>query len=420
MKWENEGLVPTETFLPFSDSNKAYYIFLGKTGYLISSIEFGPYPSTGIETQAFAIALRKSRESIGSVSLHDAIYLEQISTLLPTYSLTESFDDQTVLGKWLTGGVCISVNSYRRFSALMSWLDKPTIASIVSAAGYSIQKEHSSKDGMAITSFGRDAQNNESRLAAGAFSLPGRPYLEDFFNEHVLEILAHEDAYRRMGIEFPSAIVLHGPPGCGKTFAVDKLVDFLDWPSYSIDSGSIGSPFIHDTGKKISEVFDNAIDNAPSVIIIDEMEAFLTDRNSAQGASTYHIEEVAEFLRRIPEAPKNRVLIIAMTNMIDSIDPAILRRGRFDHIIEVNMPTVEEVTLLLTSLLSKIPTSADVDVQNAADSLQGRPISDVAFVVKEAARMAVKNEKSSVDREILSEVISQLQPVKDSSRKIGF
>jgi len=69
--------------------------------------------------------------------------------------------------------------------------------------------------------------------------------------------------------------VLHGPPGCGKTFAVDRLVDFLGWPSFQIDASSVASPYIHETSKKVAEVFDKAIQNAPSVLVIDEMEAFL-------------------------------------------------------------------------------------------------------------------------------------------------
>src|SRR3546814_16081302 len=73
------------------------------------------------------------------------------------------------------------------------------------------------------------------------------------------------------------------------------------------------------------------MENAPSVLVIDEMEAFLADRE--MGSGHHRVEEVAEFLRRIPEAVKNEVLIIAMTNRIDMIDPAITRRGRFDHAI---------------------------------------------------------------------------------------
>jgi SpoVK/Ycf46/Vps4 family AAA+-type ATPase len=101
-----------------------------------------------------------------------------------------------------------------------------------------------------------------------------------------------------MGIDFPSAIVLHGPPGCGKTFAVERLVEFLDWPSFSIDSNSVGSPYIHQTSKKVSEVFEKAIDSAPSIVVIDEMESFLSERRSDNISGLHHVEEVAEFLKR--------------------------------------------------------------------------------------------------------------------------
>ena len=223
-----------------------------------------------------------------------------------------------------------------------------------------------------------------------------------------------------MGIEFPTAVVLHGPPGCGKTFAAEKLVEFLGWPCYSIDSGSIGSSYIHATSKKIAEVFDEAIAHAPSVIMIDEMEAFLADRSMGAASGTHHMEEVAEFLRRIPEASKQHVLVIAMTNMIDAIDPAIIRRGRFDHIVEVKMPSAAEVRALLESLLSKLPVSNGIEIEPLSNRLAGRPLSDAAFVVKEAGRLAVKADQDEIDNEILFQACDALPPQKEENKKIGF
>ena len=424
-KWVASGLIPESMFKLVQADDTQYRVFTSKRGYIISSIENGPYPNTSVEARAFAIALRETRKIVSTVSLHDAVYLEQITRLLPAYTFNESFDDQIVLGTWLSAGVNISVNSFRRLCKLLEWMDAKEVAGIIEDAGLTppsgkyltktIAKEDIKIEGVAVKPIA-----DGGLLPDEKFALPGRPYLETFFNEHVVEIIAHEEEYKRMGIDFPSAIVLHGPPGCGKTYAVDKLIEFLDWPSYSIDSGSIGSPYIHDTSKKISEVFDNAMNNAPSVIVIDEMEAFLTDRNVGQASGIHHVEEVAEFLRRIPEAAKKRVLVIAMTNMIDSIDPAILRRGRFDHILEVTMPSTEEVRLLLSDLLSKLPLMDNVSIDNAAEKLQGRPVSDVAFAVKEAGRMAVKQGKGAIDNDLHSASISLLPPVKMSGRKIGF
>ena len=161
--------------------------------------------------------------------------------------------------------------------------------------------------------------------------------MEQFFNDNIVDIVLNQEQYKRMGISFPGATILHGPPGCGKTYAVEKLAEYLGWKRFDIDSSTVASSYIHDTSKKISEVFSAAIKAAPSILVIDEMEAFLSNRNMAGPSGTHHIEEVAEFLRRIPEAISKGVLVFAMTNMIDTIDPAILRRGRFDHIIEVKI-----------------------------------------------------------------------------------
>ena len=197
-------------------------------------------------------------------------------------------------------------------------------------------------------------------------------------------------------------------------------MEFLGWPCYSIDSGSIGSSYIHATSKKIAEVFDEAIAHAPSVILIDEMEAFLADRSMGAASGTHHMEEVAEFLRRIPEASKQHVLVIAMTNMIDAIDPAIIRRGRFDHIVEVKMPSETEVRALLESLLSKLPVSNDIEIESLSNRLAGRPLSDAAFVVKEAGRLAVKAGQDEIDNEIIFKVCDALPLQNEGKRKIGF
>lgn len=266
-----------------------------------------------------------------------------------------------------------------------------------------------------------DGSQPEKAPRAKTFTLPGRPALEAFFNEHVIDIIVHAERYQALGIGFPAPIVLYGPPGCGKTFAVERLVEFLGWPDYAINSNSIGSPYIHETGKKIAEIFDKAIENAPSVIIIDEMESFLSDRRQSGASGLHHMEEVAEFLRRIPEAVKNNVLVIAMTNLIDVIDPAILRRGRFDHLIEVGMPSKEEITSLVDSLLCKLPKESGLSVEPLIEALTGKPLSDAAFVIREAARLAAKAGKTALDQENLITALNSLpENPKKENRRIGF
>jgi SpoVK/Ycf46/Vps4 family AAA+-type ATPase len=157
------------------------------------------------------------------------------------------------------------------------------------------------------------------------------------------------------------------------------------------------------------------------VVIIDEMESFLSYREAGGNSGLHHVEEVAEFLRRIPEAIKNRVLIIAMTNMIDMIDPAILRRGRFDHIIEVDMPSREEEEYLVKSLLDKYPLAADLEIDKLVDLLTERPLSDTSFVIREAARLAAKAEKTQLDQASIDGAARILLENNDTKKQpVGF
>ena len=127
----------------------------------------------------------------------------------------------------------------------------------------------------------------------------------------------------------------------------------------------------------------------------------------------------AEFLRRIPEAISKGVLVFAMTNMIDSIDPAILRRGRFDHIIEVKMASAEEIEQLLKTKFAELPVEKEVDIQEISKQLSEHPMSDVAFVIREAGRFAVKNNLELMDKKCFTEALNLL-PKKKERNPIGF
>lgn len=424
-KWIDAGLISADLFERFDVENNPFFICFGGPERVISSVQYGPYQMSAVTAMTFAAALRETRKIDSIHSLHDAIYLEQASRLLPTYTETGIGDDQLVLGTWLSGGVHISTALFDRLCDLLNWMPKELVTAIIREAGFPVG------GGQYLVNTAASTMELAPQPATGVaadkvidgnarFQLPGRPALETFFNEQVIDIIANEEKYRRMGIEFPAAVVLHGPPGCGKTFAAEKLVEYLGWPCYSIDSGSIGSSYIHGTSKKIAEVFDEAVAHAPSVILMDEMEAFLADRSIGVASGTHHMEEVAEFLRRIPEASKHHVLIIAMTNMIDAIDPAIIRRGRFDHVVEVKMPSAAEVRTLLESLLSKLPVSNDVEMEPLSNRLAGRPLSDAAFVVKEAGRLSAKADQDEIDNEILFQVCDSLPPQKEGTKKIGF
>ena len=435
-KWFDAGFLDESLLGEITFGATSFRYLNSHNKYALAPVGRGKSPENKVDAIAFSLAIKESRKVSADASFHDAVYVEQYSRLLPTWTLTPRVEDEMVLGTWLTGGVAVSTESFRRLTTLTGWMPPGDLAEIINAAGFHVPIGHihltkpkpkfrTQTQGKPTAADAEDypdqprSQPNRAKLRT--FTLPGRPQLQEFFNEHVIDIIFNAERYQVLGIEFPSAIILHGPPGCGKTFAVERLVEFIDWPSYSIDSQSVGSPYIHETSKRISEVFNNAIDAAPAVIVIDEMESFLSDRRSAGSSSLHHVEEVAEFLRRIPEAIKRKVLVIAMTNMIDLIDPAILRRGRFDHIIEVRMPSRIEVASLFDSLLSKVPKAENLDMNTILDVLTGRALSDSAFVIREAARLSGKAGKAQIDQESIDTALKSLPKEKEEKgKRIGF
>jgi SpoVK/Ycf46/Vps4 family AAA+-type ATPase len=429
-RWLESGLIEPAVLTSFQFGARRLWATSCGPSQIICPVADGRSPDTKAEALAFALALKATRSIDAESPLQDGLYVEKISRVLPTYGISSRTDDDVVLGYWLTGGAGVSVKSFRRLRQAMSWLGAQHLKDVIVAAGFPVDEvipAEQSRSAPATQEAAREDRKEPQRTPLGSndtvklFELAGRPELAAFFNEHVVDIVQHRDRYGALGIGFPSAIVLHGPPGCGKTFAVDRLVDFLGWPSFQIDASSVASPYIHDTSKKIAEVFEKAMQNAPSVLVIDEMEAFLADRE--MGSGHHRVEEVAEFLRRIPEAVKREVLIVAMTNRVEMIDPAILRRGRFDHVVKVDFAGESEVRSLLESLLSNLPKSDDVDLRPFARDLAGRPLSDVAFVVREGARLAAKSGKGQLDQASLSTAL-EAAPAREREgaerRRIGF
>nr|WP_229517102.1 ATP-binding protein [Massilia oculi] len=435
-RWHTADIVTDEQIELVTFGGAEYGMIKCASGAVLAPLWRCSTPDGQKEALALARALQSTRACDITVSLHDALYVAQIERLLPVYG-PDSQEDGLVLGRWLSGGVSIDVASIDRLCGLSSWLTPKDVEEIIEVAGLAASGQarrmhRSANDGI-------DAQRREQYVKEGTalkscstnhgaskyvtpFVLAGRPRLAAFFNEHIIDIVANQERYRLLGIDSPSAVILHGPPGCGKTFAVEELVTYLDWPCFEIDASSVASPYIHETSRKVAEVFDKAMNSAPSVLVIDEMEAFLADRAAAGSSSHYRVEEVAEFLRRIPEAIKNGVLIIGMTNRPDMIDPAILRRGRFDHIIEVDYASAEEVEGLLLHLLEPLPKDETVHPVALASSLARRPLSDVTFVVREGARLAARAGESCLRQQHLLDALALCPSRVEAAveRKIGF
>jgi len=400
--WETSGLLSGQVTTVFHFGEREFGLVVPDSGVLVP-MHRCPLPRSRSEALALATAIGRTRQLGITETLAQAVYLENAATLLPVEEEAPKLADDVLLGRYLTGGVLLSARDTRRMITFNKDYTQEVLSQFLEAARL---------ESLAVVS-----TNNAAPLNKQLFSLPGRQELENFFREHIIDVVQHAEIYSKVGITFPGAFVLHGPPGCGKTFAVERLAEYLNWPVFNIESASVASPYIHETGRKIAEVFKQAKASAPAMVIIDEMEAFLPERNATP--NVHSLEELAEFLRQLQDAGKQQVLVSAMTNRLDLIDAAVLRRGRFDHILEVGPAGKEEIVVLLEALLSKIPHEP-IDVTNIAAILNGHPLSDASFVIREASRLTARENKASIDQVSIDLAATKVCRKENKTKRIGF
>lgn len=269
--WVDAGLLDDDVFLKLKTEEETLYVIRSGREYALGPVDSLDQPDRKEDALSFAVSLKATREIVDDRPLGNPIFIERLSRFLPTNGdRLSQFENHEILGFWLSGGVKVSVLNFRKLYSLCWGIPVGDLAEVVKAGGFSVPRdayllgsapgsieknraeimdEPGSKPDERSKGIADSSKSllQDSEEMTAEFKLSGRPFLEEFFNEHVIDIIYNPERYQAVGIEFPSAIVLHGPPGCGKTFAVEKLSKFIDWPCFSIDSNSVGSPYIHET-----------------------------------------------------------------------------------------------------------------------------------------------------------------------------
>lgn len=149
--------------------------------------------------------------------------------------------------------------------------------------------------------------------------------------------LKHPEIFERLGIQPPKGVLLHGPPGCGKTLLAKAVVNESDAQFFSINGPEVTSKFVGEAEKKIREIFDKAEKNAPAIIFIDEIDAIASKRDESYGDVEKRM--VSQLLTTMDGLKsRGKVIVMAATNRPNALDPALRRPGRFDREIEITMP----------------------------------------------------------------------------------
>jgi SpoVK/Ycf46/Vps4 family AAA+-type ATPase len=233
-------------------------------------------------------------------------------------------------------------------------------------------------DRESASSLGDAPQTGENR---GLSQVAGMDALKEQLRKEIVGPLRSPAIYEKYRIGVPNGILFYGPPGCGKTYIARQLAEELNYFFQDIKPSDVGSRYIHDTVLRIREMFDLALEKAPSVLFIDEFDAFAPSRSELGGHQQYKSEEVNEFLANLEGCAGRRVLVIAATNLPEKIDPAVRRPGRFDKLVFIPPPDSEARLAMLQFHLRHRPIEPDLDIRGVAAILDGYSASDMPHVM---------------------------------------
>ncbi|MGQ9507384.1 MAG: CDC48 family AAA ATPase, partial [Candidatus Bathycorpusculaceae bacterium] len=201
--------------------------------------------------------------------------------------------------------------------------------------------------------------------------------------------LRHPELFQRLGIEPPKGVLLHGPPGCGKTLLARAVANESEANFFSINGPEIMSKFYGESEARLREIFQQAQQNAPSIIFIDELDAIAPKREEVTGEVERRV--VAQLLALMDGlSGRGNVIVIGATNRPGALDPALRRPGRFDREIEIGVPDKRGRYEILQIHTRGMPLAEDVDLKKLSEITHGYTGADLAALCRETAMKALR------------------------------
>ncbi len=201
--------------------------------------------------------------------------------------------------------------------------------------------------------------------------------------------LRHPELFQRLGIEPPKGVLLHGPPGCGKTLLARAVANESEANFFSINGPEIMSKFYGESEARLREMFQQAQKNSPSIIFIDELDAIAPKREEVTGEVERRV--VAQLLALMDGlAGRGNLIVIGATNRPNALDPALRRPGRFDREVEIGVPVKDARYEILQIHTRGMPLTEGVDLKKLAAMTHGYTGADLAALGRETAMKALR------------------------------
>ena len=228
--------------------------------------------------------------------------------------------------------------------------------------------------------------------------------------QEIKEFLSEPAKFQAVGAKIPKGVLLYGPPGTGKTLLARAVAGEAGVPFYSISGSDFVEMFVGVGASRVRDLFNQAKENSPAIIFIDEIDAVGRHRGAGMGGG--HDEREQTLNQMLVEMDgfdvKTNVILIAATNRPDILDPALLRPGRFDRQVSVEAPDLKGRERILQVHAQGKPMATDVDLEVVARRTPGFTGADLANVLNEAALLTARSNAQIVDNRALDEAIDRV------------
>jgi len=226
----------------------------------------------------------------------------------------------------------------------------------------------------------------------------------------IKEFLQEPAKFQAVGAKIPKGVLLYGPPGTGKTLLARAVAGEAGVPFYSISGSDFVEMFVGVGASRVRDLFEQAKENAPAIVFIDEIDAVGRHRGAGMGGG--HDEREQTLNQLLVEMDgfemKDNIILIAATNRPDVLDPALLRPGRFDRQIQVDAPDLAGRHQILQVHSRGKPMSADIDLMGVARRTPGFTGADLANVLNEAALLTARLGGKQITNDALDEAIDRV------------
>ena len=236
--------------------------------------------------------------------------------------------------------------------------------------------------------------------------------------------LKHPELFRRLGIDPPKGVLLHGPPGTGKTMIAKAVATEVNAHFKSINGPEIISKYYGESEKQLREIFDEAAENSPAIIFIDEIDSICPKREDVSGEVERRV--VAQMLTLMDGMQgRDNVVVIGATNRRDALDPALRRPGRFDREIEIGVPDRDGRSEIMDVHTRQMPISEDFEINWVLDNTYGFVGADLAALVREAAMKALRRylpeielDEETIPPEVLEKMEVRMDDFKEAIKDV--